>query len=143
MTAKPKPDELETTRQKINRWRTTRTKLGPMPAELWDSAVALARKHSVGPVARTLGLGHASLKARVESGKRTAGGKRRQRACRGARLEQAGFVEVLSTPVASTVADGTTVVEVSAPNGTRLLIRLPQGHFVDVVGLVTCFRDQS
>ena len=38
---------LEEVCQRVKGWRETRPKLGPMPQELWDAAVALAGEHGV------------------------------------------------------------------------------------------------
>ncbi|MBI4881737.1 MAG: hypothetical protein HY812_19065 [Planctomycetes bacterium] len=56
---------------RIERWRATRQKRWPMPAPLWERAVALAQRHGVGPIARGLRLDYYSLKRRL-GGPRTA-----------------------------------------------------------------------
>ena len=56
---------LEQLRGRIEHWRRTRTKHGPMPEALWDEAALLARGLGVCPVSRALGIGYESLQERV------------------------------------------------------------------------------
>ena len=56
---------LDQLRRQIERWRRTRMKRSPMPAELWTAATDLARELGVSRVARELGVGYESLKERA------------------------------------------------------------------------------
>jgi len=47
---KPVPEEIQALSRRIERWRRTRARRAPMPAELWDAAVAAARTHGVSAV---------------------------------------------------------------------------------------------
>lgn len=49
-------------RCRLDGWRRTRPKRGPMPAELWKEAADLARLHGINPVAQALCLNYYSLK---------------------------------------------------------------------------------
>ncbi|MEW6746907.1 MAG: hypothetical protein AB1486_29570 [Planctomycetota bacterium] len=52
--------------ERVEHWRRSRTKLWPMPEDLWEAAARLAERHGVYAVARALRLNSASLKQRVE-----------------------------------------------------------------------------
>lgn len=105
--------EMAALARDIRYWRETRKKAGAMPAELWDRAVALGKEHGVGATVRALGLGHATLKARVEA--KTGGG--------------ASFIEVASgfSPVVSPrvpAVDDSLAVELAGSSGQRLTVRM-------------------
>ena len=66
MKIKPRiPKPIRELRKKVNKWRTKRKCLGPMPEELWSEAVGLAQKYGISPVARGVGLAHDSVKRRL------------------------------------------------------------------------------
>jgi len=117
--------------ERIEHWRRMRTKLGPMPAELWDEAVALAAKHGVYTITRTVGVEYNALKRRVEA---LAGG--------GAADEgtvKPAFVELRAAVPDAAAAKGETVVEVSDRSGRRMTIRMGSGAAVDVAQVVSAF----
>ncbi len=124
---------LEQLRERIERWRRTRTKHGPMPEPLWSEAVALARWLGVCPVSRALGVGYESLQQRL----RQADTQRPAPAA----AERVRFVELSGAQVASPVAG--SVVELQSAGGARLTIRLSPGSVLDVAALVAAFRGHA
>lgn len=122
--------DLKRLRKKIDRWRSSRQKLHPMPSPLWSEAAALARGLGVNPVSSALGLNYESLKRYTED--EGAGGGRETGI--GKFVELSG-AQVLGVPA----ADG-PVVEVSDASGARLTVRLAAGSELDVAGLVAAFR---
>ena len=60
-------ERVKQLRERIDHWRSTRVKLRPMSAELWDEATILARGLGVYPVQRALKLNYESLRRRVEA----------------------------------------------------------------------------
>jgi transposase-like protein len=120
---------LNQLRRQIERWRGTRVKRSPMPAELWRAATALARERGVSRVARELGVGYQSLRdrtgARSEPGAREAG----------AFVELAGASLLSAAPAA-----GRSEVELSDARGTTMVIRLAADQAVDVAALLAAFR---
>jgi hypothetical protein len=71
-------------RDQIARWRRTREKRSPMPAEWWTAAITLARDSGTYPIARAVRVDCESLARRVaEAGARE----------RGADATPAAFVE--------------------------------------------------
>lgn len=129
-------ERLQQLRKRIEQWRLTRRKHGPMPGTLWDEAASLARSLGVSPVSRALGVGYASLQQRVRGGSESRSAE--------APASASGFVEfhctqLLGAPTADSSACG-ALVEVVASDGARLTIRLPASSALDVAGLVATFR---
>jgi hypothetical protein len=137
--------ELDETRQRIEQWRQTRTKLGPMPAPLWDDVAAVARRLGSFRVARALGLDYVAVKKRAFPAE-SAEARRQPRAGRRS-ARRAMFVEVkaapsvrVPTPAAAAASEG-GVVEVVAASGARLTIRLNGGAVGrELAALVASFR---
>ncbi len=112
-------EDAREVRKRIERWRRTRAKRGPMPEELWQQAVALARRTSVYRTSTTLGVNYATLKWHVAEAE-SAGGR-------------AGFVEVVGLqPPASEV-----VVELADAGGTRMTVRTSASGAADVAELAS------
>ena len=121
---------LQKIRTSIDIWRWTRVKRSPMPEELWTPAVQMAKQLGVWRVARELGLSYESLRRRVEE--------------KTSRTEATmGFVEVRGADLmAETAADG-TMIELSATDGIRLVVRLGRGAMVDPLALIAALRQQA
>ena len=121
---------LQKIRTSIDIWRWTRVKRSPMPEELWTAAVQMAKQLGVWRAARELGLSYESLRRRVEE--------------KTSRKEATmGFVEVRGADLmAETTTDG-TLIELSATDGTRLVVRLGRGAMVDPIALIAALRQQA
>ena len=101
---------LDESRQQIEQWRRTRRHLNtPMPAALWNAAVAAARQHGLDPTARALRVDYGALKTHLEaSDARPA-------------LPMPTFVEVTSAaPVTAGDPIG-CIIEIEAGSGLRRL----------------------
>ena len=124
---------LETVQKKVEGWRKSRSKLGPMPAELWAEAISLAREIGVSGVAGKLGMNHGALSSRVDP----------SRALRPRRRKRAGlskFVEITTAPEPLPVRaeKPSTVIELTSATGERLTVRMSQS--VDIGALVANFQ---
>lgn len=131
--------ELETLRTRIERWRSTRAKHGPMPEALWAEAARLARRDGVCPVSRALRVGYESLQQRV-------------RAIEDNRSHEAPpvFVELSGAELTRTraaaqasalVATGEVVVEIADARGLQVTLRLPAGYPLDLGTLLSAVRE--
>ena len=120
----PSPEHLVLLRRQIQEWRKARTGPGPMPEELWADAVALAKEFGVCPIARALPVDYTALRKRVEL---PAGGG----------LVKPTFLQLPATVTA--VATPATTIEISARDGSRMLIHLEAGHSMDPAGIVAAF----
>lgn len=121
--------QIEQVRHDIEQWRRSRTHRCRMPEALWAAAVGVAREHGVGAASRALGVGYASLKARVTGKPPRAKGRPKSVA-----LSPAGFVEVGSAMPFGLGAGGVSV-ELTRGDGAKVTVRLPAGAALDVVGL--------
>lgn len=116
-------------RGRIERWRCTRAKRSPMPAELWTAATELARELGAYRVAREAGVGYQSLRDRLGDD------AEKGRPCADA------FVEIDTAALfASPPATVRGEVELSDASGMKVVIRLGAGESVDVAGLLGAFR---
>jgi hypothetical protein len=59
--------EIEEARQQFENWRCERKRGERIPANLWATAVELAKQHGVWPTAKALRLDYSRLKRRVRS----------------------------------------------------------------------------
>jgi hypothetical protein len=122
--------------QKIERCRGQKPRTRSMPEELWEEASEVARSLGVGRVSKALGLGNATLRRR--SGAEAVRGKRGRRDS-AAPVPVSEFVELSGFPSVQPMGGGEeAVVEVAAPDGTRLTIRLKGS--TNVVALVNALR---
>ena len=114
----------------VKSWRAERLKLGPMPAELWAEAIALAGEVGVARVSGALEMNHGALSRRVDPQRST---RHRPRAS----LAQREFVEVsrAALPPAKAVS---TIIELTSASGGRLTVRLSEP--VDVGLLLSQFQ---
>jgi len=120
---------LSQLRRRIERWRGTRVKRSPMPAELWIAATELARELGVYRVARELGVGYESLKDRA--------GARGEHDVR----QADAFVELAGASLLSAApAAVRSEVELSDASGMTMVIRLAADQAVDVAALLAAFR---
>jgi len=117
-------------RRRIERWRRQRTKRSPMPQDLWASAVSLARRHGVYPIARALGIDYGALKKRVAPCRQ--GGEK-------AAKISTEFIELAPGPLLGHTGPSGMVVELSEADGSKLVVRLPDGAELDVGSLAEAF----
>jgi len=110
------PGAVTDVRRRLDVWRRTRPKRGPIPAELWDEAAQLALLHGVNPMALALRLDYYSLKRHVEAARRPE------------EVIRPAFAEVSVLPP---VPSPECLVEMERPDGTRMRVRLSrQGDLV-------------
>lgn len=124
----PPPEQLDGLRGQIQYWRQSRKVPGPMPGELWDAAVAMAKEFGVCKTSRALALDYTALRKRSE------------------KLPEAGLVKPTFVQLPSTVAPERAVnsapgarIEISTPDGTRLHIHLEVGRGMEAAGIVAAF----
>lgn len=140
------PPDVEELGRRLEQWRETRQKHGPMPKELWDEAIALAEKYGVYCTARDLPVDFGGLKRRyvraAETRSSTALEARETtslEAPSAASSEAHRFVEVDAAQVMELQGSQQVSVELSAPDGARMTVRLEGGTGVDMVGLAGAF----
>ena len=112
--------EIEEARQQFEDWRRGRKRGERIPADLWATAVALAKEHGVWPTAKALHLDHSQLKRRVRNDEGDA--------------KSSAFVELI--PQAAMLYSCT--VEMEDGRGARMRLEL-KGAAVDVTALRRTF----
>jgi hypothetical protein len=120
---------LSQLRRRIERWRRTRAKRSPMPADLWMAATELARELGAYRVARELGVGYGSLTERL-------GAERKNGAPATDSFVELDGASLFSARPAAVRSE----VELSDANGTKMVIRLGADQAVDVAALLAAFR---
>jgi len=62
------PAKIEEAQEQFENWRRERKRGERIPADLWATAVELAKQRGVWPIAKALGLDHSQLKRRAGNG---------------------------------------------------------------------------
>ena len=140
------PVEMGRVAERIARWRAERTRLGPMPQELWRAAVELAGDHGVSATARGLNVDFGALKKRVDRDREQKRGRGRCALEPSSYGHEAGtseavhFIELDGSALVTepSPARGTSV-ELSRPDGATMTVRLGGEAAVDVGALVESF----
>jgi len=131
--------------QRIDLWRKTRQQREPMPAELWEAAIALAGKYGVYPTARGLPVDFGGLKRRcyqssesrstaIEACETKSLGNSNRESSETYQFVEIDAAQVMEMPRLSKIS-----VELSAPDGAKMAVRMEGGAGVDVIGLAGAF----
>lgn len=102
MASKSEALTIEEVHARFDQWRKNRTRVSPIPAELWSAAVEVARLHGIARTAATLHLDGGKLK-RIMAGGQSS------------RKLKPTFVELLTPPPNSLVE---CVIELTGNRGT-------------------------
>jgi hypothetical protein len=121
------PPQIESVRQRLERWRGKKRQRSPIPEKLWASAAHLARRYGFAKTARALRLDYYSLKERMEAGGQQGSAEMSTRPA---------FVELIPQP-AATVFECT--MELEDPSGARMRIHLKGSGVPDLTGLSESF----
>ncbi len=140
---------------RVDHWRATRTKLGPMAKELWAEAAGVARVYGVNAIAGILRLNYEALRAWTEErtgSPPTAPPKppaveaqqrlpvRRKYRETGIRDEGSDRKQsFLRLDPLTAIAAPCSSIEVHRPDGTKLAAQLTGSTAVDLVALVEAF----
>ncbi len=120
------PAEARPLQQRLRAWRARRRPGMPIPEELWAQAVSLAGEHGLRSIARGLPLDYGALKKRLDLAPPAAPGS-------------PAFIELPSMEPLEVHEPRDAVVEITRPDGARMLIRLPGRGQLDVAGLAASF----
>jgi len=139
------PVELKGLHRRIDAWRRTRPGTRPMPEELWKEASGFAQRLGICRVSRALRVNYGGLKRRVLASRLPAADSRRSE--RTASVVRPDFIELSSLPafgaLSEAPAGSDAVVEVVAPDGARLTIRVKGATSPNVAEWVSAFRGRS
>lgn len=123
---RPLPGAVSDLRRRLDSWRRSRAKLGPIPQPLWSEAAALARVQGVHPIARSLGLDYNALKRHVLVD--------RGAACTATPVVSSAFVELAMVP---SPPPAECTAELERRDGTRMKITLARSQ--DLLALAESF----
>lgn len=128
------PPDVVAVRRRIDKWRQTRQKRSPMPKELWEASVAVARVHGVYRVSEALRVNYQGLKDRVgEPASRSKTDSSRES------TRTVDFIELAPDAVGTATSAPVTVVELSDADGAKLSMRFEGASGVNVEALVGAF----
>ncbi len=140
------PAEMRQVAKEITAWRAERVGMGPMPTDLWRSAVAFADEFGITPTSRWLAVDYGSLKKKCEQAcderLRAAAESKGKPAASDksvAAADSVQFVELAGVQLSAPAASVETTVELSRPDGTAMTVRFPAGTPVDVAALIEGF----
>lgn len=117
--------------RRLEAWRASRRRGEGIPAELWQAAAELARRHGLNPAAAALKLNYYDLQRRMLG----------RSAPRRGRPRSATFVEVPVRALPNRGVEGDTV-ELVQGSGARLILRLPNAGAKDLLPVVQMFLRQ-
>ena len=125
------PAEIAQLRARVEGWRRSRSGHGPMPTELWDEAVTVARRRGAYETARGAGIDYGGLAKRIRGDPR------------GLEVGKSVAVEFVEWSGAEILGQGATpagaVVEMSDASGRQVSVRMNAGEALDVAGIVAAF----
>jgi len=129
----PLPIEFGEIRTRVQTWRTSKKAGSAMPTELWKEAASWTAKYGIHRVCKALGLSQTKMNQYLEP-------KRPMELRRVPMTVRPTFVELGG----DCFTDGGTpqvgpVVEVTTPDGGRLVMRLTPGSPLDAIGLLQSF----
>ena len=144
-TFQPLPKDVDRLKLQVQEWRRIKSSPGsPMPGELWDAAIGLARDFGVSRIARAVGLDCGWLRKKVEKADARAAPAepaflefplgRIVVAAEGQHRESKGDLK----PGCAALDQG-PILDLSTPDGARMRIRLEAGKDLDAAGLVAAF----
>lgn len=129
----PSSSELAPLRERVGAWREAKGDSqggsSPMPPEIWETAVELARRYGPCQIARGVGVDYKTLRLRLA---KDVGSPK---------LVRPTFVQLPATvdqvaPV-TTIAGAT--IELFRPDGSRMRIHLEAGRGMEAAGIVAAF----
>ena len=138
------PSQIGDILARIQAWRSSRKSGAPMPEDLWRAAGEWASKLGINPVCKALGLSYSDLKKRSQT-------KQGLQVYQRPDPVPPTFAELALDPGARMRAPGDgaffagglsqagPTVEVTNPDGGRLVMRLAPGSVVDAMGLLESF----
>ena len=129
------PSQIGDILARIQAWRSSRKRGAPMPEDLWRVAGEWASKVGINPVRKALGLSYAELKKHSQP-------KQALQVLQRPDPVPPAFAELDGAFFAGGVSPAGPTVEVTNPDGGRLVMRLALGSPVDALCLLEAFLER-
>ena len=141
-TSKTSPRELTQLKLRVQDWRLAKKSVTePMPGEMWDLAILLAKRHGISRTARATGLNSGWLRKRITASEAKSA------------VAIPTFLELPRAMVVMEARDqkpkrevevgcrqeAGAMIDLSTPDGARMRIHLEAGRELDASGLVAAF----
>ena len=126
------PSQIGDLLARIQTWRSSRKSGVAMPEDLWRAAGEWASRVGINPVCKALGLSYSDLKKRAQP-------KQALQVFQRSGPMPPTFAELDGAFFAGGVGQAGPTVEVTNPDGGRLVMRLAPGGTVDAIGLLESF----
>lgn len=127
---------LSGVRRELSAWRERHGGRGrPIPRQLWERAVAVARVEGIEETARALGVDRVRLARRAETAS--------TQSARLAVVQAPASAEFVELSAGVVCGGGQTVVHLEGGDGERVRIELSGASGVDVVSLAKAFWSRS
>ena len=141
-TSQSLPLEVDQLKLRVQNWRQTKkSATAPMPGEMWDLAIQLAKSHGVSRVAQATGLDYGWLRKKVvdadaKSLVTTPIFLELPRAMDVAKPRPQAYKQ--DVEAGCHIGSGATI-DLSTPDGARMRIHLEAGRDLDAAGIVAAF----
>ena len=140
------PLEVDQLKRRVQDWRQTKkSATAPMPGEMWDLAIQLAKSHGVSRVAQATGLDYGWLRKKVVES------KAKSSVATPIFLELPRAMEVAEPRPQESKQDveagchlgSGSMIDLSTPDGARMRIHLEAGRDLDAAGIVAAFLGRA
>jgi hypothetical protein len=136
------PLEVDQLKQRVQHWRQTKkSATAPMPGEMWDLAIQLAKSHGVSRIAQATGLDYGWLRKKVvdADAKSLVATPVFLELPRAMAMAEPRPQESKHAAEAGCHLGSGATIDLSTPDGARMRIHLEAGRDLDAVGIVAAF----
>ena len=120
------PSDLASACRRFEKWRATRKGRSRIPASLWELAVSLAETHGVSRVSKTLRVSYRGLKRRAATAAPPP-------------TQEKSFSPFVELDLCGSFSPKECIIELEAPKGRKMTIRLKGSSPMDVIALSSAF----
>ena len=135
----PFPKESVPLKIRIQAWRDARNGPGPMPDDLWNDAIHMAKEHGVCRIARAIGIDYSGLRNKVRKAMEIPAQVKPAFIELSARPPAETAMEVPANTSGSWAAESGSLIEISRPDGSQMRIHLEAGRGAEAAGIVAAF----
>lgn len=141
-TSQSLPLEVDQLKQRVQNWRQTKkSATAPMPGEMWELAIQLAKSHGVSRIAQATGLDYGWLRKKVvdADAKSLVATPIFLELPRAMAMAEPRHQESKHDAEAGCHLGSGATIDLSTPDGARMRIHLEAGRDLDAAGIVGAF----